>query len=200
MAMSSAVTLRLLARLLRPPPHQLQLAACLQSASQAECNDESDSSSIHARLYHTASSNQRVGDCCSPSASRGGLRLLDQWLLAARRQASLSPDHHAPHHSFRSFKSLGPIQDQDTAGKDKGGTAGRGGPGSSLEQAGEKMKDAEILQRLVGYLWPHDNPEFKRRMMAAVCCLVAAKVLNVSVPFFMKVCNLPAWIFLHFHA
>ncbi|KXZ51537.1 hypothetical protein GPECTOR_12g500 [Gonium pectorale] len=59
-------------------------------------------------------------------------------------------------------------------------------PSASLELAGERLSDVQILQRLVGYLWPRDNPEFRRRVVAASVLLVAAKLLNINVPIAMK--------------
>jgi hypothetical protein len=36
------------------------------------------------------------------------------------------------------------------------------------------------------YLWPHDRPELKTRVVGALGLLVAAKVANVQAPFFFK--------------
>ncbi|GIL71461.1 hypothetical protein Vretifemale_2014 [Volvox reticuliferus] len=57
---------------------------------------------------------------------------------------------------------------------------------TSLEEASERLSDAQILQRLMGYLWPQENPEFKRRVVAATFLLVAAKLLNINVPILLK--------------
>lgn len=69
----------------------------------------------------------------------------------------------------------------------KASTAGGGAaPGGAVQAPGEPLRDAAILRRLAGYLWPADNPEFKARVVAASGLLVAAKLANVSVPFFLK--------------
>lgn len=44
----------------------------------------------------------------------------------------------------------------------------------------------EILRQMSGYLWPKDNPEFRRRLSLALGLMVGAKLLNVSVPVLMK--------------
>ncbi|KEH28217.1 transporter family ABC domain protein [Medicago truncatula] len=46
--------------------------------------------------------------------------------------------------------------------------------------------DLRILKSLAGYLWMKDNPEFRFRVVAALCLLVGAKVVNVQVPFLFK--------------
>ena len=46
--------------------------------------------------------------------------------------------------------------------------------------------DLEALATLAPYLWPKDAPALKRRVVAAVVFLVAAKAVNVIVPFFYK--------------
>ncbi|EFJ44286.1 hypothetical protein VOLCADRAFT_95421, partial [Volvox carteri f. nagariensis] len=52
----------------------------------------------------------------------------------------------------------------------------------------ERLTDAQILARLMGYLWPKaaDNSEFRRRVVTATGLLVAAKLLNINVPIFLK--------------
>ncbi|GLC37293.1 hypothetical protein PLESTB_001139600 [Pleodorina starrii] len=57
---------------------------------------------------------------------------------------------------------------------------------TSLEAAAERLSDAQILGRLLTYLWPRDNPEFRRRVMVATLLLVVAKLLNINVPIFLK--------------
>ncbi|KAJ9531485.1 hypothetical protein QJQ45_015055 [Haematococcus lacustris] len=57
---------------------------------------------------------------------------------------------------------------------------------SSLEAAGERMGNRDILLRLATYCWPADNPEFKRRVVLAVALMLGAKLLNISVPFILK--------------
>uniref|UniRef100_A0A7I4AR54 Uncharacterized protein n=1 Tax=Physcomitrium patens TaxID=3218 RepID=A0A7I4AR54_PHYPA len=48
------------------------------------------------------------------------------------------------------------------------------------------VADARILRSLASYLWPKDNPEFRRRVAFALILLVGSKVLNVQVPFMFK--------------
>lgn len=48
------------------------------------------------------------------------------------------------------------------------------------------VADARILKSLASYLWPKENPEFRRRVALALSLLVASKVLNVQVPFMFK--------------
>eukprot|EP00955_Chlamydomonas_euryale_P087035 364265-Chlamydomonas_euryale.AAC.1 len=56
----------------------------------------------------------------------------------------------------------------------------------AIEAAGERMSDFEIVRRLAHYLWPADNAEFKQRVVASGMLLVAAKVVNVSIPIILK--------------
>ncbi|KAG2428694.1 hypothetical protein HXX76_011399 [Chlamydomonas incerta] len=70
-----------------------------------------------------------------------------------------------------------------------GGSPAAGGAASAaaaLEAAGERLSDTQILGRLVGYLWPKDNPEFRGRVVAATALLVTAKLLNINVPIALK--------------
>lgn len=48
------------------------------------------------------------------------------------------------------------------------------------------MSDAKIVSKLITYLWPTDNAEFKMRVVASGVLLVAAKGLNVSIPLILK--------------
>ncbi|KAJ4829813.1 ABC transporter B member 25 [Turnera subulata] len=50
----------------------------------------------------------------------------------------------------------------------------------------QSVPDVKILRTLAGYLWMRDNFEFRSRVVAALALLVAAKVLNVQVPFLFK--------------
>ncbi|XP_029200623.2 iron-sulfur clusters transporter ABCB7, mitochondrial-like [Acropora millepora] len=43
-----------------------------------------------------------------------------------------------------------------------------------------------ILRRMLRHVWPKDRPDLKRRVVAAVVLLVAAKLMNVQVPFLFK--------------
>eukprot|EP00249_Psilotum_nudum_P019399 c27231_g1_i1 orf=391-2952(+) len=56
----------------------------------------------------------------------------------------------------------------------------------TVEVAEPTIADLKILQSLVSYIWPKDNPDFRRRVMASLGLLVAGKVLNVQVPFLFK--------------
>ncbi len=44
----------------------------------------------------------------------------------------------------------------------------------------------KIIRRLLGYIWPEDNPGIRRRVVAAVSLLLSAKLANVAVPFIFK--------------
>ncbi|KAL3531002.1 hypothetical protein ACH5RR_010324 [Cinchona calisaya] len=68
----------------------------------------------------------------------------------------------------------------DAEGK-KPAPANQGGAVSS-----DQVPDAKIMQTLAKYLWMKDNYEFRLRVLAALGLLVAAKVLNVQVPFLFK--------------
>ncbi|KAG0585767.1 hypothetical protein M758_2G035900 [Ceratodon purpureus] len=57
---------------------------------------------------------------------------------------------------------------------------------SMKEEPEKAVADARILRSLASYLWPKDNPEFRRRVALALSLLVASKVLNVQVPFMFK--------------
>jgi len=45
------------------------------------------------------------------------------------------------------------------------------------EDPEKTVADARILKNLASYLWPKDNPEFRRRVALALSLLVASKVL-----------------------
>lgn len=47
---------------------------------------------------------------------------------------------------------------------------------SVKEDAEAVVADARILKSLAAYLWPKDNPEFRRRVTLALSLLVASKV------------------------
>ncbi|KAG9155387.1 hypothetical protein Leryth_017913 [Lithospermum erythrorhizon] len=57
---------------------------------------------------------------------------------------------------------------------------------NSLTDAAEKVPNTKIIATLAKYLWMKDNYEFRIRVVAALCLLVGAKVLNVQVPFLFK--------------
>ncbi|CAI5462804.1 unnamed protein product [Closterium sp. Yama58-4] len=69
------------------------------------------------------------------------------------------------------------------------GAAGKGGAGEAVAgggQGGEEASDMAILSTLAHYLWPKDNPDYRRRVAAALTLLVSAKLLNIQVPFLFK--------------
>lgn len=49
-----------------------------------------------------------------------------------------------------------------------------------------KRTDIATIRTLLPYLWPRDNLELRIRVVAAVVLLVAAKAVNVAVPWFYK--------------
>ncbi|KAL8170578.1 hypothetical protein V2J09_022382 [Rumex salicifolius] len=57
--------------------------------------------------------------------------------------------------------------------------------GHNAAKSGQ-VADMKILSTLVKYLWLKDNLEFRSRVVASMGFLVAAKVLNVQVPFLFK--------------
>ncbi|KAJ6696547.1 hypothetical protein OIU85_002946 [Salix viminalis] len=50
----------------------------------------------------------------------------------------------------------------------------------------QQLADMKILRTLASYIWMKDNPEFRLRVILALGFLLAAKVLNVQVPFLFK--------------
>ncbi|KAF7816262.1 ABC transporter B family member 25-like [Senna tora] len=57
---------------------------------------------------------------------------------------------------------------------------------STKAPSGEQIADIKILRTLANFLWIKDNLELRFRVVASLCFLVAAKVLNVQVPFLFK--------------
>ncbi len=55
-----------------------------------------------------------------------------------------------------------------------------------LPPAQGARKDLSTLRTLLPYLWPADSPNLRLRVVFAVLFLVAAKVVNVTVPIFYK--------------
>jgi hypothetical protein len=43
------------------------------------------------------------------------------------------------------------------------------------------LADRDILRHLLGYVWPHDNPEFRWRVSGALALLFGSKLLNIQV-------------------
>ncbi|CAI6008512.1 unnamed protein product [Closterium sp. NIES-65] len=77
----------------------------------------------------------------------------------------------------------------DGSGKAVVGASGKGGAGEAVAgggQGGEEASDMAILSTLAQYLWPKDNPDYRRRVAAALTLLVSAKLLNIQVPFLFK--------------
>ncbi|CAI7896309.1 unnamed protein product [Closterium sp. NIES-53] len=79
----------------------------------------------------------------------------------------------------------------DKKGEAGGAAAGpgKGGTGEAVAgggQGGEEASDMAILSTLAQYLWPKDNPDYRRRVAAALTLLVSAKLLNIQVPFLFK--------------
>lgn len=44
----------------------------------------------------------------------------------------------------------------------------------------------KILQFMMSYIWPHDKPHVKKRVVFSLSLLIGAKLLNVQVPFLLK--------------
>lgn len=53
-------------------------------------------------------------------------------------------------------------------------------------QASGQLSGYQLVQRLLKFVWPKDKPEIKRRVLVALCLLIAAKLANVSVPFLLR--------------
>lgn len=49
-----------------------------------------------------------------------------------------------------------------------------------------KVSGLAIMNTMFGYIWPQDRPEIKRRVLAALGLLIAAKVVNIEVPYIFK--------------
>lgn len=47
-------------------------------------------------------------------------------------------------------------------------------------------RSLQTLKTLLPYIWPSERPDLKWRVVVAMLCLIAAKTVNVSVPFFLK--------------
>ncbi|MDV7269466.1 ABC transporter ATP-binding protein/permease [Thioclava sp. A2] len=50
----------------------------------------------------------------------------------------------------------------------------------------ERARGARTLRAVLPYLWPSEAPWVKRRVVLALCALVAAKIISVSTPFIYK--------------
>ncbi|GIL46029.1 hypothetical protein Vafri_3125 [Volvox africanus] len=122
----------------------------------------------------------------APSASRARAHVSSPATSPPSRQGEATH----PHVTSGSSTPLQPSHLPDTSAAASATVAKA--PGSilpqftPLEEAAERLSDAQILQRLMGYLWPQENPEFKRRVVAATFLLVAAKLLNINVPILLK--------------
>ncbi|XP_053205203.1 iron-sulfur clusters transporter ABCB7, mitochondrial-like [Panonychus citri] len=64
---------------------------------------------------------------------------------------------------------------------------GHGGEANNgLTSAKNKVGSWSIIKQMASYVWPKDKPELKRRVVIALGLLIAAKTVNVSVPFIFK--------------
>lgn len=52
--------------------------------------------------------------------------------------------------------------------------------------AGADVSGRQILQAMMGYVWPKDNEMIRKRVMLSLGLLISAKVINVGVPFLFK--------------
>ncbi|XP_043276616.1 iron-sulfur clusters transporter ABCB7, mitochondrial isoform X2 [Venturia canescens] len=50
----------------------------------------------------------------------------------------------------------------------------------------EPVNSSQMMKAMLGYIWPKDEPEIRKRVKIAVSLLVGAKVLNVCVPILFK--------------
>nr|AAQ06433.1 ABC7 protein [Caenorhabditis elegans] len=60
------------------------------------------------------------------------------------------------------------------------------GASSQVPLASGQLSGYQLVQRLLKFVWPKDKPEIKRRVLVALCLLIAAKLANVSVPFLLR--------------
>ena len=51
----------------------------------------------------------------------------------------------------------------------------------ATQSTGNEPSDKQILLQLFTYVWPADNPEFKRRVSGALVLLAGSKILNIQV-------------------
>lgn len=63
---------------------------------------------------------------------------------------------------------------------------GHGSEANGLTSANNKVGSWSIIKQMTSYVWPKDKPELKKRVVVALGLLVAAKAVNVSVPFIFK--------------
>ena len=56
----------------------------------------------------------------------------------------------------------------------------------AVQSLAHGLTDQQIIRQLFGYVWPADNPEFKRRVTGALALLLSSKLLNIQVPFLFK--------------
>lgn len=77
------------------------------------------------------------------------------------------------------------------------------------EDTTRQRSDMDVLRSLMPFLWPQGDLEIKARVVLALLAIVAAKVANVFVPYFLKLAvdalegdllTLPLWIILAYGA
>ncbi|KAG1674674.1 hypothetical protein FOA52_007198 [Chlamydomonas sp. UWO 241] len=110
-------------------------------------------------------------------------------LLSHQSTSTSAPVHPPSHHKAPTHAPADPTTATapgTSVATSSGSSSAAVDQAAALEAAGEKMSDCVIVQRLVRYLWPADNAEFKGRVVASGVLLVAAKVLNVSIPIILK--------------
>ncbi|KAH3670866.1 hypothetical protein OGAPHI_000577 [Ogataea philodendri] len=87
------------------------------------------------------------------------------------RSVGAKPLQRGPPHRF--FHSFRPILQE----------APKPAPATAKKQ---RHSQVQILKDLLSYIWPKNNPWAKFRVVVALAMLIAAKILNVQVPFFFK--------------
>ncbi|KAK4688534.1 ATP-binding cassette, subfamily B (MDR/TAP), member 7, partial [Tremellales sp. Uapishka_1] len=90
----------------------------------------------------------------------------------------------APPSSFPSINSTPPPASSPTTAKPTGKTVSINT--SLADDKPPSFTDWKIIFRLLTHIWPRNAPRTKVRVLIALSLLVAGKVLNVQVPFFMK--------------
>ncbi|KAG2490479.1 hypothetical protein HYH03_011108 [Edaphochlamys debaryana] len=128
-------------------------------------------------------SNRRTGGPLLFSSAGAACLRLSRGLASGPASASAGAN---PHRSAPAAATAAAAAASTASTSAAAAAAGSSYGHAAIEAAGERLSDAAILRRLATYLWPRDNLEFRTRVLAASGLLVAAKLLNINVPIFMK--------------
>ena len=53
-------------------------------------------------------------------------------------------------------------------------------------QKSTEISDYKIIKKLYSYIWPHDRPHIKRRVVLSMGLLAGSKLANIQIPFIFK--------------